>query len=126
MEFGSDKAAIVLLRRAVELDGKKRKTEALVCYKEGIQLLMNAIQNLKSLGSGNENKLNAYRNKASEYVKRAEEISAEIEDMKRAGNFHEQIKLEGGSTGNSYQSLFGRFLDDDVIEVRFIRYTVFI
>jgi len=29
-----------LLVRAVELDGKGRKTEAIICYQEGIQMLM--------------------------------------------------------------------------------------
>jgi len=37
-------AAISLLKRAVELDTKKRKTEALVCYKEGLQLFMEVIR----------------------------------------------------------------------------------
>ena len=37
-------AAISLLKRAVELDTKKRYTEALVCYKEGLNLLMEVIK----------------------------------------------------------------------------------
>lgn len=115
MAEGSDKAAIALLCRAVELDGKKRKTEALVCYKEGLQLLMNVIQDLKT--GGNETKLSTYRAKASQYMKRAEQLSLQIEEDKRAGKFHEQVRLEGGSTGHSYQSLFGRFLDEDVTQV---------
>ena len=116
MATSSDKAAIALLCRAVELDGKRRKTEALVCYKEGLQLLMNVIQDLKSTGN-NETKISAYRTKASEYMKRAEQLSSQIEEEKRAGKFHEQIKLEGGSIGNSYRSLFSRFLDEDVTQV---------
>ena len=36
--------AITLLKRAVELDSKKQWTSALVCYKEGLQLLMEAIR----------------------------------------------------------------------------------
>ena len=116
MATGSDKAAIALLCRAVQLDGKKRKTEALVCYKEGLQLLLNAIQDLNTAGD-NETKISAYRTKASEYMTRAEQLEKQIEEEKRAGKFHEQIKLEGGSTGNSYHSLFGRFLDEDVTQV---------
>ena len=112
---GSDTAAIALLCRAVELDGKRRKTEALVCYKEGLQLLMNVIQDMKT--GGNEAKLSAYRSKASQYMQRAEQLSLQIEEDKRTGKFHEQYKLEGGSTGHSYQTLFGRFLDEDVTQV---------
>ncbi len=33
-----------LLTRAVELDGAKRWTEAIVCYQEGIQMLMDGIK----------------------------------------------------------------------------------
>ena len=40
----SDTAAITLLKRAVELDLSKRYTEALVCYKEGLQLLLEFIK----------------------------------------------------------------------------------
>ena len=36
----SDGAAIALITRAVELDRGERYTEALVCYKEGLQLLL--------------------------------------------------------------------------------------
>lgn len=37
---GVEASAISLLTRAVELDTKQMFTEALVCYQEGIQLLM--------------------------------------------------------------------------------------
>ena len=40
----SDAAAIALLKRAVELDMSRRYTEALVCYKEGLQLLLEFIK----------------------------------------------------------------------------------
>ena len=40
----SDGAAIALLKRAVELDMSRRFTEALVCYKEGLQLLLEFIK----------------------------------------------------------------------------------
>ena len=119
MELSSDKAAIALLRRAVEYDSNKRKSEALVCYKEGLQLLMNVITELKKGGGANENKqkLKAYQAKASEYMNRAEQLSLEIKNETRAGKFHEQIKIEEGSTRNSYSSLLSKFLDKDVVQV---------
>ena len=119
MEVGSDKAAIALLCRAVELDSKKRKSEALVCYKEGLQLLMNVITELKKGGGANDNKqkLTAYHTKASEYMNRAEQLSLEIKKETRAGKFHEQIKIEEGSKRNSYCSLLSRFMDKDVVQV---------
>lgn len=45
---------------------------------------------------------------------RAEQLQVQIEAAKRAGNFHEQIKVEEHATGFSYQNIFGRFLDGDV------------
>ncbi len=40
----AEKAAASVLKRAVELDGSKRFTEALVCYQEGLSLLMEAVK----------------------------------------------------------------------------------
>ena len=86
--------------------------------------IRDVIQELKLAGN-NESKLTAYRTKASEYMKRAELISSQIEEEKRDGKFHEQIKLEEGNTGNSYQSLFGRFLDEDVTQACITFFTIF-
>lgn len=41
-----------LLKRGVEMDGKKRYTESLICYQEGIQLLVDMLK-----GSLDETKL---------------------------------------------------------------------
>lgn len=40
----AEKAAASVLKRAVELDTAKRFTESLVCYQEGLQLLMEALK----------------------------------------------------------------------------------
>ena len=40
----TDVAAIQLLKRAVELDTSKRYTEALPCYQEGLDLLLQFIK----------------------------------------------------------------------------------
>ena len=40
----AEKAAASVLKRAVELDTQKRFTESLVCYQEGLQLLMEAVK----------------------------------------------------------------------------------
>lgn len=39
-----ENAAINILKRGVELDTKKRYTEALVCYQEGLQILVDKIK----------------------------------------------------------------------------------
>lgn len=39
-----DSAAVNILKRGVELDTKKRYSEALVCYQEGLQLLVDKMK----------------------------------------------------------------------------------
>ena len=69
-------------------------------------------------GTTDEKKKAAFRQKASDYMSRAEKLDALLEERKRSGQFHEQRKIEADSTGNSYEALFGRFLADvDVTEV---------
>ncbi|XP_031352648.1 MIT domain-containing protein 1-like [Photinus pyralis] len=101
-----------LLQRAVELDGKKRYTEALICYQEGLQVLVDVLKE-------QDGEKRVYlRAKVEEYMKRAEQIKELIEKLKREGNFHEQIHVENDSIGHSYNSIFSRFLDQDVDNIR--------
>jgi hypothetical protein len=46
MASNADPAGIVLIKRAVELDENKRYAEALVCYREGIELLMDTFKSI--------------------------------------------------------------------------------
>ena len=41
---GSERAAIQILTRAVELDSKKKFSESLTCYEQGIRLLLEAVK----------------------------------------------------------------------------------
>lgn len=43
---GMETSAISVLKRAVELDQSGRFQESLVCYQEGIQLLMDVLKGL--------------------------------------------------------------------------------
>lgn len=47
-------------------------------------------------------------------MNRAETIKKLVLQQKEAGQFHEQVHIENNSTGHSYKTLFGRFLDEDV------------
>lgn len=47
-------------------------------------------------------------------MNRAEAIKKLVLQQKEAGQFHEQVNIENNSTGHSYKTLFGRFLDEDV------------
>ena len=46
--MSKESGAISLLKRAVELDSKKQWTSALVCYKEGLQMLMEVKKFIKA------------------------------------------------------------------------------
>jgi len=107
-----DGAAIALLKRAVELDITKRYTEALVCYKEGLQLLLEFIKTINE-----KEKKAKYRLKAEEYLERSEKVHQIIAKEKENGKYHEQIKIQVNSTGYSYETIFGRFLDSSVTNI---------
>lgn len=46
MSSSIETAAIKILTRGVEMDTKKRYTEALVCYQEGLQILVDKMKGL--------------------------------------------------------------------------------
>ncbi|KAK6173894.1 hypothetical protein SNE40_017269 [Patella caerulea] len=119
---GIETSAISLLRRAVELDSSKRYDEAVTCYQEGLQLLLQVLK-----GTKDESKKEKFRNKIQEYMARAEELKTHVQQEKEDGKYHEQIHIDSGSLGNSYEKLFSRFLDERVtcveIEDPYIRST---
>ncbi|XP_060566828.1 MIT domain-containing protein 1-like [Ruditapes philippinarum] len=104
-------SATRVLTRAVELDTAGRYPDAVVCYQEGLQLLIDVLK-----GTPTEKK-EGIRTKINEYMKRAEELKKKVEEEKEAGKYHEQIHIESNSTGHSFERLFGRFLDENLTEV---------
>uniref|UniRef100_A0A8C9EZ25 MIT domain-containing protein n=1 Tax=Pavo cristatus TaxID=9049 RepID=A0A8C9EZ25_PAVCR len=66
------------VKRAVELDLASRFQESLVCYQEGIDLLLQVVK-----GTKDEAKKQRYRQKISEYMTRAEDIKKYIEKEKQ-------------------------------------------
>ncbi|KAK3599537.1 hypothetical protein CHS0354_006672 [Potamilus streckersoni] len=112
MAAGMLASATTVLKRAVELDMAQKQGEAVVCYQEGLQLLMDAIKNMKD-----PVKKEACRKKMLEYMDRAEQLKKQVEEEKAAEIYHEQIHIEDNSTGHSYQQLFGRFLDENLTEI---------
>ena len=49
---------------------------------------------------------------------RAEQLKKHIEEQKDLGVYHEQISIEDNSKGHSYETIVGRFLDEDVTYVK--------
>ncbi|KAL2774305.1 MIT domain-containing protein 1 isoform 4 [Daubentonia madagascariensis] len=105
-------AAVTVLKRAVELDSESRYAQALVCYQEGIDLLLQVLKGTKDCTK----KCNL-RKKISNYMDRAENIKKYLDQEKEDGKYHKQIKIEENATGFSYESLFQEYLNETVTEV---------
>ncbi|XP_075772857.1 MIT domain-containing protein 1 isoform X2 [Pelodiscus sinensis] len=105
-------AAVAALRRAVELDSASRFQESLVCYQEGIDLLLQVLK-----GTKDETKKSHYRQKISAYMERAEAIKKCIAKEREDGKYHKQIKIEENATGFSYEKVFQDYLNETVTEV---------
>ncbi|XP_009441242.1 MIT domain-containing protein 1 isoform X2 [Pan troglodytes] len=105
-------AAATVLKRAVELDSESRYPQALVCYQEGIDLLLQVLKGTKD----NTKRCNL-REKISKYMDRAENIKKYLDQEKEDGKYHKQIKIEENATGFSYESLFREYLNETVTEV---------
>ncbi|KAM0734360.1 MIT domain-containing protein 1 [Formica fusca] len=104
-----ESAAVSVLKRAVEMDMKEQFTMALVLYQEGVQILLDTVKETKEAY-----KVEYLTSKAKEYLDRAEKVKKLIIARKSAGIYRELTKIENGSTGHGYASVFGRFLDGTV------------
>ncbi|MEQ2198381.1 MIT domain-containing protein 1 [Xenoophorus captivus] len=109
---GMEASAVSVLKRAVELDQSGRFQDSLVCYQEGIQLLIDVLKALKD-----ESKRGHYREKIKGYMDRAEQIKAHVNQMKEDGKYHEQIKIPEDATGFSYEALFKPYISSALSEV---------
>ncbi|CAG05794.1 unnamed protein product [Tetraodon nigroviridis] len=109
---GMEASAVSVLKRAVELDQGGRFQESLVCYQEGIQLLMDVLKAVKD-----DSKKGHYRDKIKGYMDRAEQIKARVIQLKEDGKYHEQIKIAEDATGYSYEALFKPYISSVLQEV---------
>ncbi|XP_037542479.1 MIT domain-containing protein 1 [Nematolebias whitei] len=109
---GMEASAVSVLKRAVELDQSGRFQESLVCYQEGIQLLIDVLKAFKD-----DSKRGHYREKIKGYMDRAEQIKAHVNQMKEDGKYHEQIKISDDATGYSYEALFKPYISNTLSEV---------
>ncbi|XP_056291839.1 MIT domain-containing protein 1 isoform X2 [Pseudoliparis swirei] len=109
---GMETSAISVLKRAVELDHGGRFQESLVCYQEGIQLLMDVLKAVKD-----DSKRGHFREKIKGYMERAEQIKVHVNQMKEDGKYHEQIRISEDATGYSYEVLFKPYMSGLLTEV---------
>ena len=82
-------------------------------YGLGLYLIFSS----RILDTKDTTKKSKFREKATEYMNRAEALQKIIDSKKKEGSFHEFQKIAENSIGNSYMSLFGRFLDTDVFTI---------
>ncbi|OON22141.1 MIT domain protein [Opisthorchis viverrini] len=107
-------AASGIIVRAIELEKQNKLTESLVCFQEGIGILIKA---LRSLSSNDDSNLKSHlRQKVTDYMDKAEKLKDSIKRETAKGNYHEQMTISEGSTGYGYQRIFGRFLNEGTIQ----------
>lgn len=109
---GMETSAVSVLKRAVELDQSGRFQESLVCYQEGIQLLMDVLKAVKE-----DSKRGHYREKIKGYMDRAEQIKSHVNQLKEDGKYHEQVKISEDASGYSYETLFKPYISSTLTEV---------
>ncbi|XP_061548050.1 MIT domain-containing protein 1 [Phycodurus eques] len=109
---GMESSAISVLKRAVELDQSGRFLESLVCYQEGIQLLIDVLKAVND-----DSKRGHYRGKIKGYMDRAEQIKAHVNQKKEDGKYHEQVRIADDATGYSYEAVFKPYISGALTEV---------
>ncbi|XP_058806968.1 MIT domain-containing protein 1-like [Phymastichus coffea] len=102
-----------IIQRAIEKDKQEQYTMALVLYQEGLQVLIESIKEMKD-----PTRKKHFQTRTAEYMDRAERIKSLIEEKKSKGKYREHMKIENGAIGYGYHSVFGRFLDCTVTEIR--------
>jgi len=107
-----EQAAIKIMKQAIMDEENSNYQSALVLYKEAIDLLLTVFKKCE-----NPEKKNHLKTKLEEYMTRAEAVKTSLAKVKKAGNFHEQIKIAENSTNHSYYSIFKPYLDDILSQI---------
>ena len=102
-------SAAKILQRATELDTKQNFSEALVCYQEGLGLLMESLKS--NTVAADRQKI---REKIESYMARAEKLKKLVEEQKGEAKYHKRIEIKNGDKGYSYRNLLGPYLVDQV------------
>lgn len=101
-----------ILTKACEFDKAGRYLEAVKLYQDGIRKLLDICKSEQD-----STKKKHFHVKAKEYVTRAEELQTKLDTIYSKGEVIDRIPIANGSTGNSYKSLFGKYMDNNVKEI---------
>lgn len=107
-----ESGATSLLKRAVELDKEDRLDEALSSYIAGLEQMMTVMKGMQNCEAKQQ-----LRSRVNEYMDRVETLRKVANMKKEAEKRHEEIHIEDGSVGHSYEDVFKRYLDSSVTEV---------
>ncbi|XP_061393504.1 MIT domain-containing protein 1 [Musca vetustissima] len=101
-----------ILMKAVQCDKDGRILEAQDLYQDGIQILMELVGDEKDTA-----KKKVYLERIKEYIDRAEQIKLRVQKHMESGEIVANIPIDDNSTGHSYKSLFGKYLNGAVKEI---------
>uniref|UniRef100_A0A1B6CBU2 MIT domain-containing protein n=1 Tax=Clastoptera arizonana TaxID=38151 RepID=A0A1B6CBU2_9HEMI len=104
-----EKAGSDLIKKGIVLDQNHQYEEALMCFHNGIQMLLTYTKGLVD-----SVKKAHYMNTIEKYFTKAETLKKLCEQEKHLQMFHEQICIQENSTKNSYKTLFRKYLNSDV------------
>ncbi|XP_059613543.1 MIT domain-containing protein 1 [Phlebotomus argentipes] len=105
-------SAVELLKKAVEFDEAGRHMEAMKLYEEGAEGLATIAKNESNAAAKTH-----YETKVREYRDRAKILKEKYVRMSSKGEIKDKIHIVEDSMGHSYQSLFGKYLNDVVEEI---------
>lgn len=72
---------------------------------------------LYAIGEDNAEKKAYLQRKISEYMTRAETLKSHIKDQQRKGEIIDKIHIIANGTNYSYETIFGKYLNDAVKEI---------
>ncbi|TMW41414.1 hypothetical protein DOY81_013506, partial [Sarcophaga bullata] len=101
-----------ILMKAVQCDQAGRILEAQYNYQEGIQILMELVEDENDVA-----KKKVYYERIKEYIDRAEQIKLRVQRHVSQGELVAHIAIDEGDIGYSYNSIFGKYVNKNVKEV---------
>lgn len=105
-------SAVEILTKACEFDQAERYLEAVKLYEDGIRKLLDICKT-----ETDSIKKQHFHTKAKEYITRAELLQSKLKTIYSKGEVIDRILVANGSTGNSYKSLFGKYMDNGIKEI---------
>lgn len=105
-------SAVEILTKACEFDQAGRYLEAVKLYEDGIRKLLDICKSEPD----SVKKLH-FQTKAKEYITRAELLQGKLKTIYSKGEVIDRILVANGSTGNSYKSLFAKYMDNGIKEI---------